>query len=205
MNWEAIAAIGQMLGSIAVFVTLGYLAVQIRHARGEVRRSINQSRSETVRQFYMTYATDERLENVRQKAHILLAGQPTGFARELMERTGMTAEEATAVFWDQMAWWSYRAQTIPYLDEGHPDLQHARLSRRAGAAPRRDGLDGGPGAPGHGRHRSPTRAHPAGLSDQGATRTAYAAPQPLKLVPRAIPVFTTTTGIKSQSARGWPR
>ena len=117
MNWEAIAAIGQMLGSIAVFVTLGYLAVQIGHARGEVRRSINQSRSETVRQFYMTYATDERLDNVRQKSHILLGGQPTGFARELMERTGMTAEEATAVFWDQMAWWTYRTQTIPYLDE----------------------------------------------------------------------------------------
>jgi hypothetical protein len=87
MNWEATAAIGQMLGSIAVFVTLGYLAVQARHARGEVRRSINQSRSETVRQFDMTYATDERLNNVRQKSRILLDGQPTDFARELMERS----------------------------------------------------------------------------------------------------------------------
>ena len=33
MNWDAIGAIGQMLGSIAVFVTLGYLAVQVRRIR----------------------------------------------------------------------------------------------------------------------------------------------------------------------------
>ena len=33
MNWEAIAAIGQMLGSVAVLVTLGYLAMQLRHGR----------------------------------------------------------------------------------------------------------------------------------------------------------------------------
>ena len=30
MNWDAIAAVGQMLGSVAVFVTPGYLALQIR-------------------------------------------------------------------------------------------------------------------------------------------------------------------------------
>jgi len=30
MNWDAIGAIGQMLGSIAVFITLVYLALQVR-------------------------------------------------------------------------------------------------------------------------------------------------------------------------------
>jgi hypothetical protein len=39
MNWEAIAAIGQMLGSVAVFVTLGYLAVQIRQNTVALRHS----------------------------------------------------------------------------------------------------------------------------------------------------------------------
>ena len=29
MNWDAIAAIGQVLGSLAVFITLGYLALQV--------------------------------------------------------------------------------------------------------------------------------------------------------------------------------
>ena len=35
MSWDAIGALGEVLDSIAVFVTLGYLAVQLRHARSE--------------------------------------------------------------------------------------------------------------------------------------------------------------------------
>lgn len=33
MDWNAVGALGQVLGSFAVFVTLAYLAVQVRHAR----------------------------------------------------------------------------------------------------------------------------------------------------------------------------
>ncbi len=33
MNWEAIGAIGEILGALAVVLTLGYLAVQVRHTR----------------------------------------------------------------------------------------------------------------------------------------------------------------------------
>jgi hypothetical protein len=36
MNWEAIGAVGQLLGSVAVFVTLGYLAVQVRYTRRQL-------------------------------------------------------------------------------------------------------------------------------------------------------------------------
>jgi len=32
MNWDAIGAIGQMLGAAAVFISLGYLGVQLRGA-----------------------------------------------------------------------------------------------------------------------------------------------------------------------------
>ena len=45
MNWDAIGALGQMLGSIAVFVTLGYLAGQVRYARTETRRALSQGAS----------------------------------------------------------------------------------------------------------------------------------------------------------------
>jgi hypothetical protein len=44
MNWEAIGAVGELLGSLAVFVTLGYLAVQVRHARAEASRALSQGR-----------------------------------------------------------------------------------------------------------------------------------------------------------------
>ena len=42
MNWDAVGALGEVLGSIAVFLTL-YLAVRVRHARDQVRHSISQN------------------------------------------------------------------------------------------------------------------------------------------------------------------
>ena len=39
MNWEAIGAIGEIIGALAVFLTLGYLAVQIRQNTKAVRAS----------------------------------------------------------------------------------------------------------------------------------------------------------------------
>lgn len=33
MNWDAIGAVGEILGAIAVVITLGYLAIQLRLAR----------------------------------------------------------------------------------------------------------------------------------------------------------------------------
>ena len=40
MNWEAIGAIGEILGAIAVVATLGYLAIQIRHSTAQARASM---------------------------------------------------------------------------------------------------------------------------------------------------------------------
>ena len=40
MTSEEVSAIGQMLGSVAVFVTLGYLAVQVKHSRQDARRAL---------------------------------------------------------------------------------------------------------------------------------------------------------------------
>jgi len=32
MNWDALGAVGEVVGALAVVLTLGYLAVQIRHS-----------------------------------------------------------------------------------------------------------------------------------------------------------------------------
>ena len=37
MNWEAAGAVGEIIGAVAVFITLVYLAVQIRQNTGAVR------------------------------------------------------------------------------------------------------------------------------------------------------------------------
>ena len=48
MNWEAIGAIGEIVGAIAVVATLGYLAVQIRQSTRVARAEISQRMSEQV-------------------------------------------------------------------------------------------------------------------------------------------------------------
>ena len=37
MNWEALGAIGEIVGAVGVILTLGYLAVQIRQNVAQVR------------------------------------------------------------------------------------------------------------------------------------------------------------------------
>lgn len=39
MNWDAIGAVGEVLGAVAVIATLAYLAVQVRHLKSELHMS----------------------------------------------------------------------------------------------------------------------------------------------------------------------
>ena len=54
MNWEAIGAIGERVGAFAVFATLVYLAVQVRHSKALLERNekislsqVHQARTDT--------------------------------------------------------------------------------------------------------------------------------------------------------------
>jgi hypothetical protein len=118
MNWDEVGAIGQVLGSIAVFITLGYLAVQVGHARGEMRRSISQNRSDTARQLSMFYASDDRMCHIIEK----MVGTTSGPQRfpsmtALMTERGLTFEEAFRYNNIEMAWWQYRSQVIENVAE----------------------------------------------------------------------------------------
>ena len=117
MNWEEVGAIGQVLGSIAVFITLGYLATQVRHARQELRRSLSQGRSEAIRNLLMARATDERLMRLITKADTAFGGEPVPFVAEVAKRAQLTLDDAATVLAEQGALWNYRLQVIPYVDE----------------------------------------------------------------------------------------
>ena len=39
MNWDAVGAIGEVAGAFAVVITLVYLAIQVRHARSDLKQS----------------------------------------------------------------------------------------------------------------------------------------------------------------------
>ena len=57
MNWDAIGAVGEILGAVAVLVTLVYLAAQVRQARNSLRiDGIRANREE--RREYFTDARD---------------------------------------------------------------------------------------------------------------------------------------------------
>jgi len=116
MNWEAIAAIGQMLGSVAVFVTLGYLAVQVKHARLQAQRTLSQGRAEALREVHAEQR-GERVNRLLVNTNAALGGKPSRSSAALMEQTGVTAEEANLLFSLYISWWNYRLQMIPYVDE----------------------------------------------------------------------------------------
>ncbi len=75
MNWEAIGAIGEVVGGIGVIVTLGYLAVQIRQNTGQLRRNDEHTKTaaldETVRSFNQWR---EQISSDRATAEIWVRG-----------------------------------------------------------------------------------------------------------------------------------
>ena len=116
MNWEAIGAIGQAVSALA----LVFVLLQVRHAREEMRRSLNQGRAETVRQLHLTRASNSDLAGLRIKAEAALGLETNQFASELINRAGLTRSDAQRLFSEQMAWWSYRAEISPHLDDLPP-------------------------------------------------------------------------------------
>jgi len=116
MNWEALGAIGETFGALAVFITLGYLAVQVRHARSDSRRALSQSRGEGIRGLF-AQGTDERINRFSVKANTALGTPPNQFVAALMDQAGLTRDEATVLFQHHSGWWNYTIQIIPHIDE----------------------------------------------------------------------------------------
>ena len=61
MNWEAIGAIGEIVGALAVVLTLGYLANQVRHAKEAAADTNRLERSKGVRDMMFVKFVDEIL------------------------------------------------------------------------------------------------------------------------------------------------
>lgn len=58
MNWEAIGAIGEIIGAIAVVLTLIYLAVQVRQSTRMTQAISIQTASSLDQEFLLTLGTD---------------------------------------------------------------------------------------------------------------------------------------------------
>ena len=64
MNWEAVGAIGEMVGAIAVIVTLGYLAVQIRQNTRTVRASTHHGISRELNELNIAFGSDPAVSSL---------------------------------------------------------------------------------------------------------------------------------------------
>ena len=116
MNWDAVAAISQVLGSVAVFVTLGYLALQTRHATDEARRSFFEAHHDGIRELVSNRAVNPRLNELFLRARIGLSAEAPEFANALVKETGLSIEDAVAVYWDMAADWMCRLQFLRNKD-----------------------------------------------------------------------------------------
>ena len=112
MNWEAIGAIGEVFGSVAVLATLIYLAVQVRQAKRQLKLNSVQIRAGHARDLMMPVAIDPSLASI-----VIKAGHPPfgGF--------GLDPEEAHRFGAWCHAWMQTEQGNHYLLPEGeHDDL-----------------------------------------------------------------------------------
>jgi hypothetical protein len=119
MDWDAIGAVGQVLGSFAVFITLGYLSVQVRHARSDSKRALSQGRDEAIRELNRTLL-DERMASILAKAESALDTPIPPVVQRMMNEAKLTREETISLLAHIRTTLAYYTQLIPYVDELHP-------------------------------------------------------------------------------------
>ena len=70
MNWEAISAVGQLVGSLGVLVTLIYLAIQMKQNTAAVAKSTYESIMTCFNSINIIFASDPSLASQLNRAFI---------------------------------------------------------------------------------------------------------------------------------------
>jgi hypothetical protein len=116
MNWDAFSAISQGLGTLAVFVTLAYLAAQVRQARAELSRSTQQARADAMRHVWLTQAGNPELAAAFAK-FLEYHGAGLGSFGDAAAAAGLSNGEARQVFASLWASWTHYERVIESIDE----------------------------------------------------------------------------------------
>ena len=127
MSWDEIGAVGQVLGSVAVFITLGYLALQVRHARDAVRSSVRQARADATRDVLLAMATHSDLA-ASTLALDTAMGIELPFERFAIE-AGLTPVQARQVWIIHRATWEMTEASIESMEHQSAD-QRAAFDQR---------------------------------------------------------------------------
>ena len=108
MNWEAIGAVGEIVGALAVVGTLAYLATQIKYARLAASDASRQNRAQGVLDLESIYLNNSEFRSAWDKAEGVEADE---IAADIAGRLNLTTEEARLVIRGAGSWaWLHWAQ-----------------------------------------------------------------------------------------------
>ena len=122
MTIMQLGALGEFFGSIVVFVTLIYVALQIRLARRELKRNVQNSWLQAVRDNWVNRIQNPQLLDAMLKADSKLEPPHLQgpFMRVMVEQAGLTPREAYLLLCDQIVQWQHWVATIENLEEVSP-------------------------------------------------------------------------------------
>ncbi len=115
MNWEAIGALGEIVGALAVVLTLAYLAIQVRHAKEAAADTNRLERSKGVRDMMLASAADSGL-----RENLTKGLQLSNYYNEIASNLNMSSDEAASFDWAMLYWfwlhWGQYASTTKESD-----------------------------------------------------------------------------------------
>lgn len=107
MDWDAVGAIGNLVGGVGVVATL---ATRIARSQPESHRTRHAELLKTLHE-------GARCPSHSARANRALGAEPRPFVAELMRQTGVTEEEATLAYWEQFAWWQHQVYMVLMLNQ----------------------------------------------------------------------------------------
>jgi hypothetical protein len=113
---ELMGNIGELVGSVAVLVTIIYLAIQIKHARAQSLLGIAEGRITAMRELY-AQQNEGPMREILSKANDALGFSANTFELLLMERADLTREEASAVFLMYVQWLNFARHQFQVLSQ----------------------------------------------------------------------------------------
>jgi hypothetical protein len=145
MNWDAIGAIAELLGVLAVLATIIYLAVQVRGARDELRHSIEQNVESTNMTLMLEHVRNTQLAAAINKA-LAATGRQDNAGREALRTLGEFSEEELSTLHNfYYSWWlSYSTAigNVSYLSPDRQAVLNRRLRYHYGSGPQKVWFDG---------------------------------------------------------------
>ncbi len=109
MNIQDLGALGEIVGAVAIVVTLAYLAVQIRYAKAAVTDQSRQSRAAALREINGRLVDNDGL---RQTFDKVASPEWRNMLQELASTWQVSFDEASQIFWSQndYVWTTHWAQ-----------------------------------------------------------------------------------------------